>query len=722
MPRQWIYGFALVLGLIIACAAVLLLRMRTPDLGDTGDTAAGPQTPARETRQSTPADPPVKLERATSQPSPSTEPEPPPAKPDPLAILADRIVGTQIHGRVIVIDPDGVEHKTESGTIRFVVPIEESGHRGGSIEIAEVVDGAWTFVLRQGSVLRVDEIRLGGRRALHDHGDADIEVTPDEEWVIRAGWPAGTLLHVTDARTGEPLDEVRIVKIGDRGFIAAAHPGPEPVDALMTGVASPVELPPAEAYHAGYLVGAHGYAWRAVQLDERGGERTIALEPGGTLRVDLEHDRRPAGAHLRLYAYRDPEGFKQSILDDARQSIEQARMDGTLDEAINQVEQLRDSLPPEERGFLDIYDSLLRGEEPDIDAVVGFTTDQSTGDMIHETKVGDRRRIEFDALPIGPYVVRVEIGKWYASPLVLDRARVDVPATGIGLATLAWSEPETPEMSTLRGTIRYARSWDDCPPGASFEERHVELRFLGTSTTGTDSHRFVKLQPPHGDGDIVRRDWDAGEVEPGRYVVALNGYCKPEYIDLAAGEDHHSEIELEPPARVRVRTVDASSGEAVEIRNLSWSVGSTWMTGGMKHETLTSGSGEIEFCAPVGSITLMIWGDEAHDANEIFEITAGLNELTLEVTAVYTVTIELIDGTTVVPNPDAWLERTEVLEGTGILVSQSSGPSIEVAVSAPGLYRFTLPQVPGYKPVPPQEVRVGPDRATTHRVMLEPLR
>lgn len=124
-------------------------------------------------------------------------------------------------------------------------------------------------------------------------------------------------LDVLDAETGEHLDDVILLDRGDEWAVPGERVLFDPFTTrrnndflLKSGVVSPTFVSPrrgkARRPVATYFVGRPGYAWTSLIADScAGGERTVRLEQGANLDVDIGGGRVDRDCYVRLFSQSD---------------------------------------------------------------------------------------------------------------------------------------------------------------------------------------------------------------------------------------------------------------------------------------------------------------------------------------------------------------------------------------------------------------------------------
>ncbi|MBI1854209.1 MAG: hypothetical protein HYR85_28050 [Planctomycetes bacterium] len=225
--------------------------------------------------------------------------------------------GTQsISGTIVVVDAEGVEHRTESGSFRLY---DSDGHGAAAVTVG-VAAGSWRAEVGVGATLSVQRIVLGEHPAVWVSDDRQFQSVVDNPIELRARWPARSLLHVREAATGRELPSVQLIEghVWSWTSVSTTHPG-RAAGRWFDGLASPIDLsellvqptkgPPSIYRVANLSVRSAGLAWARIDVDlSSGGERFLDLVPGGDVDVHLVGEADLDGASLRVRAVERPEG------------------------------------------------------------------------------------------------------------------------------------------------------------------------------------------------------------------------------------------------------------------------------------------------------------------------------------------------------------------------------------------------------------------------------
>jgi len=324
--------------------------------------------------------------------------------------------------------------------------------------------------------------------------------------------------------------------------------------------------------------------------------------------------------------------------------------------------------------------------------------------MAAELDLAGRRLIPVERLPVGTLHVSVEIGGWSDIPLVLGRGDVEIVAEERTHLEIELKPGPPLEEVPIGGEIVLPAAWKIemfllC---ANLLDRNLGEQATNRSIASTSMERDEE-QP-----EIWR--WRLEEAQPGRYELQL--FPIQHRISLEVGPAGREDIVIEvpPPGEVRVRVVDAATGLEAAVDRVMWSgtrprwVRSSTMTGA----EWNAGARHWEFRAPQGEVIVGADGGGYYGMDEVVQVGPEPVEVTLTVDRDWRIELRLTDGSTPIPWPPG--VQVEILadpNGEPGLAWGGDSLVYEILVEEPGTYRLAVPDIPGYEPIPEQEVYVG---------------
>ena len=285
---------------------------------------------------SSPAAPPVGPERTAAPPGRAPSPLPPPQEAKGGAHGAGGATGhvpsresetgqvpaaappkaeSTLHGSIVAIDEAGKEQRELDGSFKL------HWMEGKEARVADVPvkGGRFTTEAPRNGNIGVDDLVLGDRIARLADSVIHIPESGEVELHVRL-IPASTL-KVVDASTRAELDGIEVAYDVDAfaGAKRLAPRGDGDTQPIAAGKRSPVVMPPLEGTPRCW-VHVKGYAWNLVEVSQLvGGEREVALTPGGTLAITFL--QKPERDDLEVVVYNESteRSFKAPVTGDTRE-------------------------------------------------------------------------------------------------------------------------------------------------------------------------------------------------------------------------------------------------------------------------------------------------------------------------------------------------------------------------------------------------------------------
>jgi hypothetical protein len=295
---------------------------------------------------------------------------------------------------------------------------------------------------------------------------------------------------------------------------------------------------------------------------------------------------------------------------------------------------------------------------------------------------------------------------------VLARGAADLAQGGLARIELAL-EPSAPlEPAPLSGRVTAHRAW-------GFRELRLALELLGEAPRGSAAQRSVELGAPRPDGDGERAVWPwsvEGGVQPGRWSIDVPAVGVGLALDVPTGGLADLELAIPDPIELTVTTIEAVSDRPVPDAQLMWMPPRTWSdVGGQLIAAEPSGPGRFRLVVPEGPIELWCFSARHRFLRHVIEARLPVLEHTLSLEPACGFRLRLRDGTTLVPWPVSFGYQVDSQQiggdGEGWIQDQDAHETeTRFVVTAPGRYRLALPEIPGYAPIPVQEVEVPAGR------------
>lgn len=300
-----------------------------------------------------------------------------------------------------------------------------------------------------------------------------------------------------------------------------------------------------------------------------------------------------------------------------------------------------------------------------------------------------------EALPVGDYRLRAELGDYWSGPDVLAEEPVEIVAGALTRATLRLMLLTTAEDVPLEGTLSLA--------GWELEDFQLTLELLDTARNGRENRHTIQRQAmqPVVPGSTDLFSWHAPPVQPGRYEFEVSP-CSHRTV-LEVGPAGLLQVVVPPPAEVFVRC----RGEGTELEpeglEVLWYGAIPAGVHGWSHERAEHDEqrGVWRFLAPAGEVTIALGGPGLASTSHTFEVRAGRNDLELVAEPLTGVRVVLRDGTTEIPwDQDLLAFLQPEGEGESFFSWSLDGGSLTLHAPGAGRYRLKVPEIPGYEPVP----------------------
>ena len=318
-------------------------------------------------------------------------------------------------------------------------------------------------------------------------------------------------------------------------------------------------------------------------------------------------------------------------------------------------------------------------------------------------------------LPVGSYRVAVEIGEFWSDPLVLAEEKAEVVAGFRTRVVLALKDVEAPAAVPMEGTLFLPAEW-------ALTDFELDFELLGTALGDLEGNFSLAgaAMRPEGEPPSAYR-WVRPAVQPGRYEVELEELAFHAVLEVGEQGLHDARVVVPPPCDVRVRCVDDITGVEVTGMYLTWNGAIPEGLHGWSSETARWNKALRcwEIRAPVGEVQLGGGGNEYEYISERIDAHPGLNEVLLRLARQTSLRLILLDGTTEIPWESGTTPTLEPAEGQTEWSSWTRGGGmLTLHKKEPGRYKLTVPEIPGYEPVPAVEVTLVKGVVTEHVVEL----
>jgi hypothetical protein len=337
---------------------------------------------------------------------------------------------------------------------------------------------------------------------------------------------------------------------------------------------------------------------------------------------------------------------------------------------------------------------------------VGHETD----DPSHDEELGERTTFVLESLEEGRWIVTLELGHRWRWPRTVAREEVEVRRGGRASVELLVRPVEEPELVPLAGRVRASRAW-------SFRELSVTAELLDEPPRGSATNfRSVTLgEPRNRDEEPAVWEWSMPGVQAGRWSVSLPRLGLGLAVDVPAQGRTDVEIAVPDPVEVAVELRERGSERPVPDARLGWMPPRSWCdVGGMLFDSEARSPGSVSFRAPAGPVELWCFAERHRFVRETIEARAPRTEHVLRLDPACGFVLRLRHGTTLLSWPFSFGYEIEAgqVDGAGrAKLGDQDANEIEArfVATAPGRYRLELPRIPGYTPIPPQEILVPPE-------------
>jgi hypothetical protein len=345
----------------------------------------------------------------------------------------------------------------------------------------------------------------------------------------------------------------------------------------------------------------------------------------------------------------------------------------------------------------------FRGSEPAKGALLVLARGEEHEPVLELPLDGEHGEVEVRHLAEGPLTVSVRIGRWFEEHLRLGSGTTEIVAGRETLLVLELAEGPELRVAPLSGTLVIPAGWE-------LERPYLSFDLEGPGLGGRDNHFALysaDMRPVAGQPGVFA--WSVPEAQLGKYEIELSEPNLSVFVELGPEGRSGVTIELPPPAEVQLRILDAATGLTADIAQIGWGPKRNRTTGSWS-SSLVSRDERTEtfrFIAFEGEIEVHPSGIGYGRPREVFRVREGLNELTMRVERQAGVLVVLKDGNAIVPWPSGarvYPERIDGDPGGWGMSTTSEGRRFTVPVD--GLYRISIPDIDGFLPVPPLELRM----------------
>lgn len=336
-----------------------------------------------------------------------------------------------------------------------------------------------------------------------------------------------------------------------------------------------------------------------------------------------------------------------------------------------------------------------------------------------EKRIGESRRIGFDALPPGTYTVTAgleggDVAAWHAVETVAgERARVELEWQGGAAAA--------------RPVFQVWVDGGDIPTRKRGHSLHLDaLEWRAVTALGNGSRLRVPLTEGEAGGAHMLQS-ERLELPAGSYLAGIETFGYATIVEVPRGE-FVIPIAVPAPNQVRLRAVDAVTGERVPIRLVTWGTVdgremTEWDTPrGFRSRFVPDGTHAVDLDVVPGNNGFAVTTTSHGKVWFETEITRDDRFVEVPVRPKATLRVNLERDGMKLPIDDEWLQRIEIRDVAGEAIRPvhratmgsglpGSGDSIGIlAFDAEGWIELEAPGTPLAPALAPLELTVAPGR------------
>ena len=327
--------------------------------------------------------------------------------------------------------------------------------------------------------------------------------------------------------------------------------------------------------------------------------------------------------------------------------------------------------------------------------------------------------ILLDGLWPNEYLVQVVRGR---PRQVLAEGAVSVEAGKRSVVHITIPFQSALSMVPLKGTMVLPTAWGLSKPV-------ININALDPSPDGSSPGG---IYTPQATEDPTLWTFESEAVPPGRYTLSLQrarmdfSSLHAETFTISELGNTRIEFAVPTPITVQVSVIEEGSGQPVPGAHVSWlsdSASASTLTLRVYQSTeQNKETGLFELMAPKGSIQLSVGAAGFTSASTKLEVRPGSNRATVALRRACFLELGFKEAGVLVPKPQGG-RRIQFLGESGQEgnPSERSGIPAQFSFREPGNYRVTIPDLPGYAPIPPFDVWVKAGETGEHTVILERL-
>lgn len=547
-------------------------------------------------------------------------------------------------------------------------------------------------------------------------------------------------LVVRGADTGKDLRHIEVRRMPDRNRISVSpadvgdvaalrdllrrelEERAEPVDPesglpVVSGAASPVRIQPREG-RAEYYVRSPGYSWGRLETElTAGGEAILVLEPAATLEALLDGEI-PEGAvaYLRIYDMSEAAEFLAAI------------------DRVGGLESLRDHVTR-----IGLFDPDDEAGAAEIDAILEAPLEHREAGVLRKSiplRSQHATVYPIDSLAAGPVLVSVELGASSRHSVVLASVPVELVVGETKRVSLSFEfgADSVPDPIAVEGFLVIPDEWYGALGSRpTSQPQKIGFRLLDRPRLDRRSWRAI--------GQVVESSSEEGGptyafglsgLQPGRYEVSLADPAVQWAVEIK--EAGPLRLRAPKPAEVVLHVVDPETRKPALDVSIVWHPEGNYsaLLGDFEPLEPLPGTHAVRFWTAPGRVVLNGGARGFRVTNRKIDVKPGRNEIDVVGTPEYAFVIRLVgkeDGlvriaklTEVVSDLRAVPNRLRVRGSSPserVLSGIETEKGTRIVVSKPGTYRFDVPAIEGYRPVPTQRVLIEDNQPVVHEIRLD---
>lgn len=333
-----------------------------------------------------------------------------------------------------------------------------------------------------------------------------------------------------------------------------------------------------------------------------------------------------------------------------------------------------------------------------------------------ELELATRDRFEIDGLPQGDLDVSVELGEVFQHPILLGRTVANIPTGGVVKVRLELVPPPEFLAAKCEGTLWVHGGWASVPPRLILHLLDAPLRGQEPRVE-VQARRVASNRPGF---DEFR--WAAKDLQAGRHLLELETPDMTWLVDLPAEGRRDLEFVVGAPAQLRVRVLDAATGQDLRSAEVAWHARRSVNEVAYSQEPARFDTDLDRYVVRSAPVPIELWThvDGYAPVHVELDLSTGVTEHTVRLERACAIVLRLKSGEMALTVPHGWHPWISSPSTGGETRLIEFGTSeMRFVVSAPGTYELAPPKLPGYKQPPLRRIEVFAGKDTVHVVEYE---